>query len=106
MTAQKRRPPEPEEFRPITRRRKGLIALLAVATTGTLMWSLLREPGGAELGRQVRTEWAASAAGIEAAGAASALQGVCVGGPEARCVGGKVDVISPPSAASAATKAR
>ena len=97
MTAPHKRLPEPEEFRPIGRRRKGLIALLAVATTGTLMWSLLREPGGAELGRQERAELAASAAASGlASGAASHVQAACVDSPNQRCVGGKVDVIALP----------
>jgi hypothetical protein len=90
MQAPRQPAPEAEEFRPITRRRKVLIAFLAVATTSTVMWSLLREPGGAELGRKVRNDLQAAA--LAASGAAS-LPGACVDSGTTRCVGGKADVI-------------
>ncbi|MDE2613711.1 MAG: hypothetical protein KGL78_09740 [Burkholderiales bacterium] len=72
-------------YRPLGRRRRLFALLLAVATAATLSWLLL-EPGAQ---RKRTTAQAAHA---------------CAAGQTSGCVGGKVDVIVPASAAHAASR--
>lgn len=83
-------PPEPlvERFRPLSHRRRLLIALLAVATAVAVVLTLLDPPGAAP--RPRATQAAASAASAPAR---------CAAGQTSGCIGGKVDVIVPAPAA-------
>ena len=80
--------PTESSYRPFTWRRRLLILLLALATAWTIILTLVGEPGGARLGREER------AAGPP----------LCSHGQSSGCVGGKVEVIAPAAAASAAPR--
>ena len=97
--SRKRLADEDDEFRPVSRRRRVLIALLAIATASTVMLSVLGTPGGAVRG-------AAEAAAAASAVASSAA--ACVDSANQRCVGGKADVIllSAPAPANAPSAPR
>ena len=83
---------EPEPFRPINRRRRFLIALLAIATAAFVVWAMTRKSG------LVRN------AALHPADVAA-----CTKGQTAGCVGSMTSVIAAPatpaSAASAASAA-
>jgi len=80
-------PGEVDEYRPLSRRRRLLIALLAIATATAVVLTLVAPPGGSKGPRP-------------AVGGA-----VCASGQTSQCVGGKADVIvvspAPASTASA-----
>ena len=79
---------EPEPFRPINRRRRFLIALLAIATAAFVVWAMTRKSG------LVRN------AALHPADVAA-----CAPGQTAGCVGSMTSVIAAPaSAASAASR--
>ena len=71
-----------EHYRPLSKRRRGLVLLLAVATAVTVMLMLLDPPGGPQRVRRFPTE--------------------CTATHTKGCVGGQVDVIAPALAPSAA----
>lgn len=79
---------EPEPFRPINRRRRFLIALLAIATAAFVVWAMTRKSG------LVRN------AALHPADVAA-----CSKGQTAGCVGSMTSVIAAPAAtATAASK--
>ncbi len=88
-------PPQDEPYRPVKGRRRLLIALLAVATALTVVWSLLERPGG--------VQWKPRPPPPDRA--------PCAQGQTSDCVGGKADVImmspmaapAPPAAPAAST---
>jgi hypothetical protein len=68
-------------YRPLNRRRRMLVLLLAVATGVTIVLTLLSPPGGVQRVRK--------------------LPQPCAPGQTEHCVGGKAEVIVPPASASA-----
>lgn len=80
---------EVEQFRPVSKRRRALIALLAVAMAAFLVWSVTRKSG------VVRN------AALHPADVA-----VCANGQTGDCVGSLTTVIAAPPPASAAAASR
>ncbi len=76
--------PKPEPFRPVDRRRRVLIALLAVATAAFVTWAMTRKWG-------LTRETARHPADVA----------VCAQGQTEGCVGGRAAVIALPPAAPA-----
>lgn len=79
---------EPEPFRPINRRRRFLIALLAIATAAFVVWAMTRKSG------LVRN------AALHPADVAA-----CTKGQTAGCVGSMTSVIAAPASAASAASA-
>jgi hypothetical protein len=77
-----------DDYRPVNNRRRLLIALLAVATALTVVWSLLERPGG--------VQWKPRPPAPDKAR--------CAEGQTADCVGGKADVIMLPAPAASAPR--
>lgn len=73
--------PIDEEYRPLNKRRRLLIALLAVSTAVIGVLALLERPGGPQYKR--------------------ALPAACAPGQTEHCVGGKAEVIVAPVASGA-----
>jgi len=84
---------EPEPFRPVNRRRRFLIALLAIATAAFVVWAMTRKSGMVE--GEVRK------AALHPADVAACTQGQTVG-----CVGSMTSVIAAPAAAPASAASR
>jgi hypothetical protein len=82
-----------ELYRPLSRRRRLLIALLAVATAVTIVWTLLRPPAGSRAG---------------AAAARMPDVPLCGPGQTTDCVGGREEVfmVGPSPTAVAPAPAR
>lgn len=75
---------EPDPYRPINRRRRVLIAVLAVATAAFVVWAMTRKSG------LVRN------AALHPADVAA-----CTAGQTTGCVGSMTSVIAPPPASAA-----
>ncbi|MFY9512548.1 MAG: hypothetical protein WAQ05_16395 [Rubrivivax sp.] len=84
----KREPGDPVEHYPgLSRRRKLLLALLAVVTAVTVVLTLLNPPGGVQRVRKLPADAAA-----------------CSGVQTRDCVGGVVEVIVPAAASAASAR--
>lgn len=77
---------EPEPFRPVSRRRRFLIALLAIATAAFVVWAMTRKSGLVE---NAAREAARNPADVSA----------CAKGQTAGCVGSMTSVIVAPASA-------
>ena len=86
-------PPRNEEYRPLSARRRWLIAGLAVATSVTVILSLLERPGAVFP--------AQSAQAPQAPQAPQTAQTVeCAAGQTERCAGGRTEVLAQPASAA------
>jgi hypothetical protein len=79
-----KQPGPDDRYRPLSGRRRILIVVLAIATAATVLLSLIYRPGGVERPPPAPVPDAER----------------CAPGRSDGCVGGKVDVIVPPPAAS------
>ncbi len=76
-------------YRPVSRRRRMLILLLAIGTAIMVVWMLLERPGGLHGPR------------AQPAAAQTPAPAICADGVQIHCVGGKAEVImSAPASAS------
>ena len=83
-------PPRNEEYRPLSARRRWLIAGLAVATSVTVILSLLERPGAVFP--------AQSAQAPQTAQTAQTVE--CAAGQTERCAGGRTEVLAQPASAA------